>query len=316
MTKVDEHTIEQSELTLLPIHIDAARNSTDDFNLFHDKNKWQKIKNNPFAGPIALGFQLECLIESFINRYRRSHGEYTFLDEMRLYYSNYQYTFADVVKPGQRLKIDIHPSRRQTEDEVLLGNRVALYADERLALRGYKKETRGPLYLSDLVFPDDLRVSDLKDRSYINGSDVFVKLKHMNTGNAKNFMCGSMVEQSEYIDEIENTIHFPESFPTALISCALLERARMEGHNFEEEPMVYTSHKISIDRRVHNKLASNDVLALLVSAPEQRSENSGLSNSTGNQRLYNCQCFTQSSELLFGAQIAMMPLQDIILRAK
>ena len=45
------------------IHIDAARNSSDDFNLFHDKNKWQRIRDNPFGGPIVLGFQLECLIE-------------------------------------------------------------------------------------------------------------------------------------------------------------------------------------------------------------------------------------------------------------
>ncbi len=28
------------------IHIDAARNSSDDFNLFHDKNKWQRIRDN------------------------------------------------------------------------------------------------------------------------------------------------------------------------------------------------------------------------------------------------------------------------------
>jgi hypothetical protein len=46
------------------IHIDVARNATDDFNPFHDKNRWQNITDNPFVGPIALGFQLECLIEN------------------------------------------------------------------------------------------------------------------------------------------------------------------------------------------------------------------------------------------------------------
>ena len=45
------------------LHIDVARNATDDFNLFHDSKKWQYIKNNPFNGTIVLGFQLESLIE-------------------------------------------------------------------------------------------------------------------------------------------------------------------------------------------------------------------------------------------------------------
>ena len=43
------------------LHIDVARNATDDFNLFHDSKKWQYIKNNPFNGTIVLGFQLESL---------------------------------------------------------------------------------------------------------------------------------------------------------------------------------------------------------------------------------------------------------------
>ncbi|MDH5436016.1 MAG: hypothetical protein OEX83_04570 [Gammaproteobacteria bacterium] len=305
-------TIEPSELILLPIHIDAARNSTDDFNLFHDKHKWQQIKDNPFAGPIALGFQLECLLENFVHQYRHSHKEYALMEEMGLYYSNYQYTFADVVKPGQRLKIDIRPSRHQYGDDILLGNRIALYADEHLAMRGYKKESQYPLYKADLDIQENISMRDLKDRTFIDQGDVFVKLKYLNTGNAKNFMCGSMVEQSDYIDELENTVRFPESFPTALISCALLERARVEGHDFEAEPMVYTSHKISIDRRIHSKLASNNILALLVSAPVKQNDNKGLGNTTGGQHLYYCQCLTQTNEILFHAQITMAPLEEIL----
>jgi hypothetical protein len=44
------------------IHIDVARNATDDFNPFHDQNKWNrihgKIHGNPFGMPIVLGFQI------------------------------------------------------------------------------------------------------------------------------------------------------------------------------------------------------------------------------------------------------------------
>ncbi len=40
------------------IHIEVARNATDDFNPFHDKNRWQNVASNPFGGPIVLGFKL------------------------------------------------------------------------------------------------------------------------------------------------------------------------------------------------------------------------------------------------------------------
>ena len=58
-----------------PIHIDVARNATDDFNPFHDKNRWQRVAGNPFSGPILLGFQLECLIEDQLLQYRKRHNE-------------------------------------------------------------------------------------------------------------------------------------------------------------------------------------------------------------------------------------------------
>ena len=52
------------------IHIDAARNATDDFNPFHDPRKASLIRANPYAGPIVLGFQLECLIADDVERQR------------------------------------------------------------------------------------------------------------------------------------------------------------------------------------------------------------------------------------------------------
>ena len=52
------------------IHIDIARNSTDDFNPFHDPLRWNNISGNPFGGPIALGFQLEFLCSDRIMRRR------------------------------------------------------------------------------------------------------------------------------------------------------------------------------------------------------------------------------------------------------
>ena len=44
----------QNQFVFEQIHLDIARNATDDFNLFHDKKKWQTVRNNPFNGPILL----------------------------------------------------------------------------------------------------------------------------------------------------------------------------------------------------------------------------------------------------------------------
>ena len=57
------------------IHIEVARNATDDFNPFHDKNRWQNVTDNPFGGPIVLGFQLECLIAHHMQQFREQQGE-------------------------------------------------------------------------------------------------------------------------------------------------------------------------------------------------------------------------------------------------
>jgi len=66
------------------IHIDAARNSTDDFNPFHEPRKCARILGNPYAGPIVLGFQLEQLVEHAIDLHRDAHGENAFIADHAL----------------------------------------------------------------------------------------------------------------------------------------------------------------------------------------------------------------------------------------
>ncbi|MGL1956069.1 MAG: hypothetical protein OCD00_01960 [Colwellia sp.] len=60
------------EYKVSQMHIEAARNATDDLNLFHDKNRWHKIKRTPFQGSITLGFQLGCFVEDQVNRFFKS----------------------------------------------------------------------------------------------------------------------------------------------------------------------------------------------------------------------------------------------------
>ena len=286
-------------LRFQPIHIDVARNATDDFNPFHDKNRWQRVAANPFAGPIILGFQLECLIEDQMRLYREAQNEASVIQKEGLHYSNYDFKFVNAVLPGQQIEILIKDSKLKPGDNLSLGNRVSLKADGKLAVTGYKRESKAPLapaMINNLASLGDL--SKVPDRSYLAGTDIFLKRKYLTTSNAKNFLAGSLVEQSLYIDELADRVGFPDMFPCALLSSALLERAWEQGHNFERQPMVYRSHHLSVDRRCLKRARSNSALHLL----------SRHSDPDSKTPVYDCFGIIGTDQLLFAARIDLMPL--------
>lgn len=281
------------------IHIEVARNATDDFNPFHDKNKWQNIRQNPFGAPIVSGFQLESLIEYRVRLHRTLHNEYQLVDEHKLRFSNYQFNFLSAVTCGQEISVDIKESRLKADGNTALSNRVIVKADNKLALVGYKRESQAPLYLPKADFVDLGDLSLAADRTILPGQGVFLKRKFMTNSNAKNFLTGSLAEQADYFDELEDRVQYPEIFPCSLISCALLEKGMNSGHNFERSPMVYASHKISIDRHYLTQLRSNDSLHILVEKSEQEDK----------QYHYNCLGVLGKDQLLFRAQIDLIPLE-------
>jgi hypothetical protein len=93
--------------TFEQIHIEVARNASDDFNLFHDKHKWLEITHNPFKGPIVLGFQLNTLIEYQMRLYREANHEDRIIADKQLRFSNYQTIFVNALRPRQELSLDI-----------------------------------------------------------------------------------------------------------------------------------------------------------------------------------------------------------------
>ena len=147
-----------NELRFRQIHIEVARNATDDFNPFHDKNRWQNVVGNPFGGPIALGFQLECLIAQEMRRYRRDHNEGELLRNEQLRYSSYEFRFVNAVKTHQDITVDVKKSRFKSGDNPMLANRVSLLADGKLAVTGYKRDSQHPLYLAE---PDLATLGDI-----------------------------------------------------------------------------------------------------------------------------------------------------------
>jgi hypothetical protein len=295
------------------IHIDAARNSTDDFNPFHEPRKCRQIRGNPYAGAIVLGFQLEFLIEHEINLHRDMHGEAEFIARHNLHYSNYQLTFANALLPDERFRLELKPTLVKTAPPAL-SNRIVIRKEKAMVMIGYKRETAEPLVLVERNLGSLPDLQQAEDRAFLPGTNYFLKRKFMNTGNAKNFVAGSLCDQGYYFDELEDRINFPDMFPASLLSCALLEKAMNEQHDFMTNPMVYVAHNISVDRRLARSLRSNDVLNMLVSGPEIIEGKKGLEQSAMNKLLFNCFGLVQGQQILYRAEVHVAPLHSILNR--
>lgn len=293
------------------IHIEVARAASDDFNLFHDKHKWLQITHNPFKGPIVLGFQLNTLIEHQIKLYREANHEDRIIEENQLRFSNYQITFVNALRPRQEMSLEIRKTLISTIPELILTNRVAIKSQGKTILLGYKKETKTPLFLADTDLSGLPDLNELPDLTMVPGTDFFLKRKWMNNGNVKNFLSGSLAEQSDYFDELANVAHYPEVFPCSLTSGALLEKAQLEHHDFKRNPMVYTSHDLSIDRSCLANVGNNDKLHILVRQLPESATNT-LNHTNIMLRVYECFGLLENREVLFRIKLNLVPLEEIV----
>ena len=303
---------EKEKLLFSQIHIDAARNATDDFNPFHDPYKWDAIHRNPFGSTIVLGFQLEALAAYRVGLLRRASGESRLISDEGLNYANYQFGFADVVRPDDEISLDIRPTINKIPTAGRISNRVIIRKGASLAVKGTQHESRELVSLPHAEFSGFGDLEKMSDRSFVGpGGRYFLKKKFMNTSNAKNFLVGSLIDQHDYFDELEDRVRFPVLFPVSLISCALLEKAHLENYDFFGRPMVYTNHSISVDRRLAHGLQSNDLLNILVENIEVKGSEKGLGKSGIPQTLYHCFGLLAENRLLFRAEVRMALLEDV-----
>ncbi len=302
----------EQEFKFHQIHVEAARNASDDFNLFHDKHKWLQITHNPFKGPIVLGFQMNMLIEYQMRLFRKNHFENQIIKENGLNYSNYQITFVNALRPGQSFSLGIKKTLIKTIPELTLVNRISIKSENKTILLGFKKETQKPLFLTDTDLTSLPDLNTLPDCSRLPDSQFFLKRKFANNGNAKNFLSGSLAEQSDYFDELVGLQKYPEIFPCSLTSGALLEKAQLEdNHNFKRNPMVYTSQSLSVNRESLKRFKNNDRLHILVKQlPESKSKT--LNRTQIMLRIYECFGLLESGEELFRAEMCLVPLEEIL----
>ena len=284
------------------LHIDVARFATDDFNPFHDRNKWQRIIGNPFGGPIVLGFQLSSFaLHAVTALYAASPPAQRYL-HLRM-------TFVDAVRVDDDVELTIKPAQRSA-DGATISHRIALRTMRCLALTGHVRfVTRAPAQPPAPVQP--LSLNRIRDRTDVPGTEYFLKRKFMTTANAKNFLLGANVDPAIYFDELEDRVRFTELFPVSLVSCALLERGIKRGDDFVRAPMVYSYHDIVVDRDAAQRLRSNDTINMLVSAAQTRPDPTG-SGLRRDQRVHFCLGYTGIGERLFSAEIGLVPLASLV----
>jgi hypothetical protein len=291
------------------IHIDVARNATDDFNPFHDPRRWRNVERNPFGSTIALGFQMEFLAADRVARLRLAQG--LAVDAPALAFSNYDFLFADALRVGEAFELEVKKTVSRSDGG--LSNRVILRREGgRLVLMGTQSESAEPRFLAD-VQPQGLpSLEQMPDRVNLAGTPYFLKRKFLNTANGKNFAVGALCDQFDYFDELSERIHFAPLFTAALISSALLEKGRSRGYDFEADPLVYTAHQISVDNALQQALRSNHRLDILVEGPLPVTAQKGLGRSAVEQQAYHCLGLVHGRQVLFRARVLLAPLHAFL----
>lgn len=290
------------------LHVDIARNATDDFNPFHDPNRWHHIRGNPFAGPIVLGFQLAALADYRIDQQRLAESDGT---PAPIGYSNYDFRFARVLQPGQPFRVEVR--RKIQTQSGAASNRVMIrLQDGQAILLGSRSDTLQPLLPLALHGPETTGLDNCGDRHCLPNTRLFLKRKYLTTSNGKNFLLGSLIDPYFYFDELAERVSFPPMYTASLLSCALLERIRADDYPFEENPQVYVSHRFTIDRKVQQALRSNNRLDILVHEPEPFNPGKGLAQSGIEQQLLECVAVVAGSGPLFRAQVRTASLNAIL----
>lgn len=291
------------------LHIDIARNSTDDFNPFHDPSRWSNICANPFRSTIVLGFQLELLVEDRILGHRGPPSDPRGANP-GLSHRNYDFIFAGALEANEAFRLELRkPLKKRDGKAAGFSNRAVLRKqDGTLVLTGTVSESDGPQFAADATLAGVPALESVADRTQVPGTAYFLKRKFLNTSNGKNFCLACHLDQRLYFDELAESVSFPPLFTVALLSSALLEKAWLDGYDFEADPLVYTRHRISVDLRLQRALRSNDCLHLLVAGPLPAGDRKGLGRVAIEQQRHRCLGVVRGREVLFRADVEMAPL--------
>ena len=90
-----------------------------------------------------------------------------------------------------------------------------------------------------------------------------------------------------------------------------LQTVQWANHDFKLNPMVYTSHEISVDRVYLSYLKNNDSLHILVKQLPESSKYT-LRHTNIRIRTYHCYGLLENHEVLFRMTMNLVPLKEIL----
>lgn len=284
------------------LHIDVARNSSDDFDPLHDSNNPRSIGRDPKQRPTVLAFQLNCLIEYLTSR----DDALPAVAESR--FRNYDFVFSDDLRQDQVFSV----STNTIDPEAGGGGppvRVEVAEHNNLMLIGSVWRSDTPHYLSETELPDFESIDTQPDLTYVPDTPFFMKRKFLSTANAKNFIASSLADQAFYFDEVHERIRFPDMVPVSYISNAIFEKSLADNEDLWRNPMVYHRHQISVDRGLGRSLRSNHKLLILIAGPQVSRAISQGGASPGKMYGYDCFGLTGAPKLqvLFRARVVLGP---------
>lgn len=298
-------------LLMSQLHIDIARNATDDFNLFHDKSRWHWLRGNLFEGPIALGFQLGGFVEYQCKLLAMNSANDLYVGQFR--FSGYEFNFVHCVVPDDEVSVNLKQGKWSSGDgSSIYSRRFVLKANKKAAIVGFKREANQMTLSLPTKLPPMHMLNALPDRELVPGTNYFLKRKYMIVGNAKNFLASAGAEQSLFIDEFTDKVDFPEMYPLGLISSALLERAVFEDIDLISHPMIYKTQKLCIDKQQLEELRSNDPINILVGPDISEDANEfGPESSSKKRVIQECIAYGKEEKPLFIAKITLTPLNSL-----
>ena len=288
-------------------HIDVARNSSDDFTPLHDPHKWRTVRHNPFGGPIVSAFQLASMVEALVRK-QISSAESKIINKRDLHFCNYDFRFSGHLLAAEECQVQIPRLTLRPGERFALSHRALVTKAGKSVMVGKVEHSNKPMYLADadLALPQGLEKQP--DITYVPDSEYFLKRKYLSTGSAKNFLIGSMVDQAYYFDEVQDRVRFPDLLPVSFIASTLFEKNAADNVDFRDYPTVHARQLISVDQRLADRLRSNDRLQLLVKGPVKQTRESISGLIQRPTQRFDCFGLVRDDQLLFRAQIFMLPL--------
>ena len=265
-----QHSFTQSE-------VDTVRSITDDGNPIHDPDKWHNVQNNPFDGPIVLGFQLVELAARATSDSALGQSAYTKAARpvhQTTIYNRYRVTFLNAVKADERVEMTASAVRR-LDSVGSSRQRFVARTCESIVMKGYRETVTESSGNTDYMFDGIEPINGSGGSNAVQHHSVMTTQKLLSTAHARRFAtaCGDSNHQ--------NNVHglrglASDIYPVSMTSGALVQYASSCGWDLSVRPFVYRSQDIRIDSSRLDGLSTNTAITLqtrlVASAEDDRND--------------------------------------------